>query len=133
MDWWTRVLTGIDCFTIVVRIPLEGKRILVVQRGRFVKDLKLVSIIKMRKYLEKDYAMVLARIMGKGANVKKIPIERNHTEINIQGVCGALDGAVNILGPSGELDGNLTLSGYWVFSWVEIPTYEDYVVLWIEP
>ncbi|GKB25310.1 hypothetical protein Tco_0864711, partial [Tanacetum coccineum] len=83
MDWWTRALAEIDCFAIIVRIPLEGKRILVVQGDRSVMDLKLVSVIRMRKYLEKDCAMVLAHIMGKGANVKntKNPIERNHTEV----------------------------------------------------
>nr|GEZ03943.1 hypothetical protein [Tanacetum cinerariifolium] len=46
----TRVLAEIDCFTIIVQIHLEGKRILVVQGDRPVKDLKLVSVIKMRKY-----------------------------------------------------------------------------------
>nr|GFA47565.1 hypothetical protein [Tanacetum cinerariifolium] len=70
MDWWTRVLAEIDCFMIIVRIALEGKRILVVQGDRSVKDLKLVSVIKMRKYLEKDCVTVLAHKMGKGANMK---------------------------------------------------------------
>nr|GEU82162.1 reverse transcriptase domain-containing protein [Tanacetum cinerariifolium] len=56
---------------------------------------------------------------------------------NIQGVCVALDEAVtppDELGPSGELDGTPTLpDGYWVSTWVKGKTYEDHVVLWINP
>ncbi|GJZ85003.1 hypothetical protein Tco_0650342 [Tanacetum coccineum] len=54
MDWWTRVLAKIDCFARIVRIPLEGERILMGQRNRSGKDSKLVLAIKMRKYLEKE-------------------------------------------------------------------------------
>ncbi|GJY22142.1 retrovirus-related pol polyprotein from transposon TNT 1-94 [Tanacetum coccineum] len=84
MDWWTRVLVGIDCLAIIVRIPLEGGRILGVHGDRSEKDLKLVSAIKMRKYLEKNCVTILAHIVDKGTNVKSIqniPIERNHTEV----------------------------------------------------
>ncbi|GKB40526.1 hypothetical protein Tco_0885468 [Tanacetum coccineum] len=56
----------------------------VVQGYRSGKDLKLVSAIKMRKYLEKDRVTYLAHIVDKGANVKSIQnilIEKNHTEV----------------------------------------------------
>ncbi|GKD60844.1 hypothetical protein Tco_1298353 [Tanacetum coccineum] len=84
MGWWTRVLVEIDFFTIIVRIPLESGRVLVVQGNRSRKDLKLVSVIKMRKYLEKDCVTFMAHIVDKGANVKSIQnilIERNHIEV----------------------------------------------------
>ncbi|GJR98135.1 hypothetical protein Tco_1051850, partial [Tanacetum coccineum] len=48
------------------------------------KDLKLVSAIKIRKYLEKDCVTYLAHIVDKGTNVKSIqniPIRRNHIEV----------------------------------------------------
>nr|GEW14676.1 retrovirus-related Pol polyprotein from transposon TNT 1-94 [Tanacetum cinerariifolium] len=83
MDWWTRVLAENDCFTITTRIPLEGRRILVVQGDKSKKELKLVSAIKMKECLEKDYVMFLVHIVDKGANVKCIqntPIGRNHTD-----------------------------------------------------
>ncbi|GJX47618.1 hypothetical protein Tco_0272808 [Tanacetum coccineum] len=84
IDWWTRGLEEIDCYAIIIRIPLEGEMILVVQGDRSGKDLKLVSVIKMRKYLEKEYIMFLAHMGDKGANVQSILnilIERNHTEV----------------------------------------------------
>ncbi|GJW29083.1 hypothetical protein Tco_0045958 [Tanacetum coccineum] len=84
MDWWTRVLAEFDCFTIIVQILLEGGRVLVVQGDRSGKYLKLESVIKVRKYLEKDYVMFLKHIMDKEANmwsIQNIPRERNHTEI----------------------------------------------------
>ncbi|GKC39796.1 hypothetical protein Tco_1052180 [Tanacetum coccineum] len=84
MDWWTRVLAEFDCFTIIVQILLEGGRILVVQGDRSGKYLKLVSVIKVRKYLEKDYVTFLEHIMDKEANmwsIQNIPRERNHTKV----------------------------------------------------
>ncbi|GKD33316.1 hypothetical protein Tco_1248825 [Tanacetum coccineum] len=44
-----------------------------------------------------------------------VEVERYKERRNIQGVSGALDGAVNISGPSGELDGTPTLSDGTVF------------------
>ncbi|GJS60989.1 putative reverse transcriptase domain-containing protein [Tanacetum coccineum] len=70
MDWWIKILALIDFFATIVRIPLEGERILVVQGNRSRKDLKLVSAINMRKYLQKDCVMFLAHIVDKGANVR---------------------------------------------------------------
>ncbi|GJS98129.1 hypothetical protein Tco_0819299 [Tanacetum coccineum] len=83
MDWWTIVLAKIDCFARIVRIPLEGERILMGQRNRSGKDSKLVLAIKMRKYLEKECVTFFAHIMDKETNMKSIQnilIERNHTE-----------------------------------------------------
>ncbi|GKE95793.1 hypothetical protein Tco_1580648, partial [Tanacetum coccineum] len=80
----TRVRAEIDSFAKIVQTPLEGERILVVQEDRSGKDLKLVSAIKMRKYLEKNSVTFLAHIMDKGANVKSIQnilIERNQAEV----------------------------------------------------
>ncbi|GKC41554.1 hypothetical protein Tco_1059276 [Tanacetum coccineum] len=87
MDWWTRILAEIDYFAIIVRKPLEGRRILVVQGNRPEKDLKLESTIKMRKYLEKDCVTFLTHIVDKGADVKNIQsisIKRNHTEVFLE-------------------------------------------------
>ncbi|GKC45564.1 putative reverse transcriptase domain-containing protein [Tanacetum coccineum] len=46
---------------------------------------------------------------GKTYGVSRIRAQDGAPLSNIQGVCGALDGAINISGPSGELDGTPTL------------------------
>ncbi|GJR70090.1 putative nucleotidyltransferase, ribonuclease H [Tanacetum coccineum] len=84
IDWLTRVRAEIDCFTKIVQIPLEDRRILVVQGDRSGKDLKIVSAIKMQRYLEKDRVTFLVHIVDKGAKVRSvhdIPIVRNHIEV----------------------------------------------------
>ncbi|GJU61352.1 putative reverse transcriptase domain-containing protein [Tanacetum coccineum] len=51
---------------------------------RSEKDLKLVSPVKMRKYLDKDCVTFMAHIVDKRAyvkNIQNIPIERIHTEV----------------------------------------------------
>nr|GEZ63096.1 putative reverse transcriptase domain-containing protein [Tanacetum cinerariifolium] len=93
MDWWTRFLVENDCFAITARIPLEGRRIRVVQGDKSEKELKLVSAIKMRECLDKDYVMFLVYIVDKGANVKRIqntPIGTDHTEAFLKDLSGLL-------------------------------------------
>ncbi|GJY87154.1 putative nucleotidyltransferase, ribonuclease H [Tanacetum coccineum] len=84
MDWLTRVRAEIDCFTKIVQIPLEDKRILVVQGDRSGKDLKIVPDIKMQRYLEKDRVTFLVHIVDKGAKVRSVHdilIVSNHIEV----------------------------------------------------
>nr|GEW93064.1 retrovirus-related Pol polyprotein from transposon TNT 1-94 [Tanacetum cinerariifolium] len=45
MDWWTRVLAVIDCFRIIVRIPLEDEIILAVQGDRLYLDKFVIAFI----------------------------------------------------------------------------------------
>nr|GEU38223.1 zinc finger, CCHC-type [Tanacetum cinerariifolium] len=73
-------------------IPVELKsfdvvvdeKTLVVQGNKSRKDLKLISAIKMRRYLEKDCVAFLAHVVDKGARVKGIKdihVVRNHPEV----------------------------------------------------
>ncbi|GJW54030.1 hypothetical protein Tco_0098115 [Tanacetum coccineum] len=73
MDWWTRVLVGIDCLAIIVRIPLEGGRILGVQGDRSGKDLKLVSAIKMRKIPGEELCHIFSTYSGQRNQCEEYP------------------------------------------------------------
>ncbi|GJS97407.1 retrovirus-related pol polyprotein from transposon TNT 1-94 [Tanacetum coccineum] len=84
MDWLTKISAEIDCYANIVRIPLVDEGILVVQGNKFVGHLKLISAIKMIRYLEKDCVMFLAHVVDKGARVKgikDIPVVGNHPDV----------------------------------------------------
>ncbi|GJX12994.1 hypothetical protein Tco_0204752 [Tanacetum coccineum] len=73
------------------QVPLEEGKILVVQGDRSKKDLKLVSTMKMRRYLEKDCVEFLARVVDKGEkvrNIQDILIVRNHPEVFLENLPG---------------------------------------------
>ncbi|GJY56927.1 hypothetical protein Tco_0456042 [Tanacetum coccineum] len=73
------------------QVPLEEGKILVVQGDRSKKDLKLVSTMKMRRYLEKDCVEFLARVVDKGEkvrNIQDILIVRNHPEVFLENLAG---------------------------------------------
>ncbi|GKA48825.1 hypothetical protein Tco_0741783 [Tanacetum coccineum] len=74
----------IDCYAKIVRIPLVDGGTLVVQGNKSRKDLKIISAIKMRRYLKKDYVAFLAHMVDIGAKVKDIKdiiVVRNHPEV----------------------------------------------------
>ncbi|GJU31742.1 putative reverse transcriptase domain-containing protein [Tanacetum coccineum] len=61
MDWLSRYDAAILCGEKKVRIPLEGKT-LVIEGNRNNSRLKIVSCIKARKYIEKGCELFLAQI-----------------------------------------------------------------------
>ncbi|GJT02538.1 putative transcription factor interactor and regulator CCHC(Zn) family protein [Tanacetum coccineum] len=84
MDWLTKVQAKINCLKKVLKIPLEGGKTLIVQGEKPVRDLKIVSAIKMRKYLEKECFAFLAHVVEKHPKVKliqDIPIVRDYPKV----------------------------------------------------
>jgi hypothetical protein len=53
MDWLEDNHADIGCFEKVVRIPLPNGETFIVHGDRSGKELKIVSAMKVRKYLEK--------------------------------------------------------------------------------
>ncbi|GKE63959.1 reverse transcriptase domain-containing protein [Tanacetum coccineum] len=81
MDWLTKVQAKINCLKKVLKIPLEGGKTLIVQGEKPMRDLKIVSAIKMRKYLKKECFAFLAHVVEKHPKVKliqDIPIVRDY-------------------------------------------------------
>ncbi|GJS30992.1 putative reverse transcriptase domain-containing protein [Tanacetum coccineum] len=72
MDWLNKVQAKINCLEKVLKISLEGRKTLIVQGEKPVRDLKIVSAIKMRKYLEKECFAFLAHVVEKDPKVKLI-------------------------------------------------------------
>ncbi|GJR98530.1 uncharacterized protein Tco_0270704 [Tanacetum coccineum] len=65
IDWLTKVRAEIDCFRKIIRIPVEGRENLVVQGEKLRRDLKIVSVIEMQKYLERECVVFLAYVVDK--------------------------------------------------------------------
>nr|GEY70541.1 hypothetical protein [Tanacetum cinerariifolium] len=68
----------------VLQIPLEGEETLIVQKEKPVRDFKIVLVIKMRKYLEKECFAFLVHVVEKDPKVKliqDIPVVRDYVEV----------------------------------------------------
>ncbi|GKD72533.1 putative reverse transcriptase domain-containing protein [Tanacetum coccineum] len=65
MDWLTKVRAKINCLKKVLQIPLKGGETLIVQGEKPVRDLKIMSAIKMHDYLEKECFAFLVHVVEK--------------------------------------------------------------------
>nr|GEW57226.1 hypothetical protein [Tanacetum cinerariifolium] len=83
MDWLSRYDAAILCRKRKVRIPLEGKT-LVIKGNRNNSRLKIVSCIKARKYIENGYELFLAQVTKQGSKEKQledVPVIRDFPEV----------------------------------------------------
>ncbi|GJU78932.1 putative reverse transcriptase domain-containing protein [Tanacetum coccineum] len=83
MDWLSRYDAAILCGEKKVRIPLEGKT-LVIEGDRNNSRLKIVSCIKARKYIEKGCELFLAQVTGQESKEKRledVPVIRDFPEV----------------------------------------------------
>ncbi|GJV41271.1 putative reverse transcriptase domain-containing protein [Tanacetum coccineum] len=83
MDWLSRYDAAILCGEKKVRIPLEGKT-LVIEGDRINSRLKIVSCIKARKYIEKGYELLLAQVTEQESKEKRledVPVIRDFPEV----------------------------------------------------
>ncbi|GJR45397.1 putative reverse transcriptase domain-containing protein [Tanacetum coccineum] len=71
MDWLSRYDAAILCGEKKVRIPLEGKT-LVIEGDRNNSRLKIVSCIKTRKYIEKGCELFLAQVTKQESKEKRL-------------------------------------------------------------
>jgi hypothetical protein len=85
MDWLSKVHADIGCFDKVVRIPIEDGKILTVQGDKVDRELKIVSAMKMRKYLKrKDCHAFLAHVIDKkpkSKNIDDVPIVKEYPDV----------------------------------------------------
>ncbi|XP_024979002.1 uncharacterized protein LOC112516212 [Cynara cardunculus var. scolymus] len=72
MDWLSKNRAEISCFEKIVRIPLPEGGILEVHREKPKRGIKIVTCLKMRKYLRKDCIAFLAHVMDKKAEEKRV-------------------------------------------------------------
>ncbi|GJZ53605.1 putative reverse transcriptase domain-containing protein [Tanacetum coccineum] len=82
MDWLSRYDAAILCGEKKVRIPLEGKT-LVIEGDRNNSRLKIVSCIKARKYIEKGCELFLAQVTEQESKEKRledVPVIRDFPE-----------------------------------------------------
>ncbi|GJT11645.1 putative reverse transcriptase domain-containing protein [Tanacetum coccineum] len=83
MDWLSRHDAAILCGEKKVRIPLEGKA-LVIESDRNNSRLKIVSCIKAQKYIEKGYELFLAKVTEQESKEKRledVPVIRDFPEV----------------------------------------------------
>ncbi|GKA63011.1 putative reverse transcriptase domain-containing protein [Tanacetum coccineum] len=83
MDWLSRYDAAILCGEKKVRIPLEGKT-LVIEGNRNNSRLKIVSCIKARKYIEKGCELFLAQVTEQELKEKRledVPVIRDFPEV----------------------------------------------------
>nr|GEV16437.1 putative reverse transcriptase domain-containing protein [Tanacetum cinerariifolium] len=83
MDWLSRYDAVILCGKRKVRIPLEGKT-LVIEGNRNNSRLKIVSCIKARKYIKNGCELFLAQVTKKGLEEKRledVPVIRDFPEV----------------------------------------------------
>ncbi|GKE40547.1 putative reverse transcriptase domain-containing protein [Tanacetum coccineum] len=71
MDWLSRYDAAILCGEKKVRIPLEGKT-LVIEGNKNNSRLKIVSCIKARKYIEKGCVLFLAQVTEQELKEKRL-------------------------------------------------------------
>ncbi|GKA48989.1 putative reverse transcriptase domain-containing protein, partial [Tanacetum coccineum] len=71
MDWLSRYDAAILCGEKKVRIPLEGKT-LVIEGDRNNSRLKIVSYIKSKKYIEKGCELFLAQVTEQESKEKQV-------------------------------------------------------------
>nr|GFC41067.1 reverse transcriptase domain-containing protein [Tanacetum cinerariifolium] len=71
MDWLSRYDAAILCGEKKVRIPLEGKT-LVIEGNRNNSRLKIVSCIKARKYIENGCELFLAQVTKQELKLKRL-------------------------------------------------------------
>nr|XP_043638012.1 uncharacterized protein LOC122609015 [Erigeron canadensis] len=85
MDWLSKHHATICCHEKSVHIPLSNGEILIVQGDKSTNELKIVTAMKFRKYLDKkDHLVYLAHVIDKSAKEKKvqdIPIVRNFPDV----------------------------------------------------
>nr|GEW99818.1 putative reverse transcriptase domain-containing protein [Tanacetum cinerariifolium] len=85
MDWLSRYDAAILCGKRKVRIPLEGKT-LVIEGNRNNSRLKIVSCIKARKYIENGCELFLAQVTEQGSKEKRledVPVIRDFPEYRL--------------------------------------------------
>ncbi|GJZ12727.1 putative reverse transcriptase domain-containing protein [Tanacetum coccineum] len=83
MDWLSRYDAAILCGEKKVRIPLEGKT-LVIKGNRNNSRLKIVSCIKTQKYIEKGCELFLAQVTepkSKEKRLEDVPVIRDFLEV----------------------------------------------------
>nr|XP_043639176.1 uncharacterized protein LOC122610247 [Erigeron canadensis] len=85
MDWLSKHHATICCHEKSVHIPLQNGEILIVQGDKSTNELKIVTAMKFRKYLDnKDHLVYLAHVIDKSAKelkVQDIPIVRDFPDV----------------------------------------------------
>ncbi|XP_024962389.1 uncharacterized protein LOC112502650 [Cynara cardunculus var. scolymus] len=71
MDWLSKNQAEICCSEKTIRI-MKGSETLVVHREKSQRNFKLITCMKMQKYLKKEYVTFIAHIMDKGIEEKRI-------------------------------------------------------------
>ncbi|XP_024977651.1 uncharacterized protein LOC112515213 [Cynara cardunculus var. scolymus] len=72
MDWLIKNRAKISCFEKIIRIRLPEGGILEVHGEKTRRGIKIVTCLKMRKYLRKDCIAFLAHVMDKKAEEKRV-------------------------------------------------------------
>ncbi|GJX87672.1 putative reverse transcriptase domain-containing protein [Tanacetum coccineum] len=114
MDWLSRYDAAILCGEKKVRIPLEGKT-LVIEGDRNNSRLKIVSCIKARKYIEKGCELFLAQVTEQESKEKRledVPVIQDFLEVfpdelpglplprQVEFRIDLIPGAVPVVGPN---------------------------------
>nr|XP_043638153.1 uncharacterized protein LOC122609160 [Erigeron canadensis] len=85
IDWLSKHHATICCHEKIVHIPLPNDETLIVQGDKPMNELRIISTMKFRKYLDKkDHLVYLAHVIDKSAkekNVQDIPIIRDFPDV----------------------------------------------------
>ncbi|KAJ9561679.1 LOW QUALITY PROTEIN: hypothetical protein OSB04_006839 [Centaurea solstitialis] len=84
MDWMSSHQATICCAEKIVRLALPDGSILEVHGEKPKKDIKLVSFMRMRSHLRKEYVAFMAHVVDKKAeekSIQDIPVVREFPEV----------------------------------------------------
>ncbi|XP_024964861.1 uncharacterized protein LOC112505146, partial [Cynara cardunculus var. scolymus] len=84
MDWLSKNQAEIVCSEKLIRIPQDGMEQIVVQGDKLDRRIKLVSCMKMQKYLKKIYTAYLAHVVDgkiKEKSIEELPVVRDFSNV----------------------------------------------------
>ncbi|XP_024964381.1 uncharacterized protein LOC112504666 [Cynara cardunculus var. scolymus] len=84
MDWLSENQAEIVCSEKVIWIPQDGNDLIEIQGDKSDRKIKLVSCIKMQKYLRKEYVVFLVHVVdrkGKEEDIGEVPIVREFSDV----------------------------------------------------
>ena len=72
MDWLSKNRVNIDCYEMVIRIPLPNGRTLIIHGQKSRISLNIVSSMKIHKYLKEDCVAFMAHVVEREPKLNQI-------------------------------------------------------------
>lgn len=87
MDWLSPNHVKVLWFEKPLHLPLSNRKSLIIYEDKPSKNLRIISYMKSRKYLQKKYYAFLAHIVNKKDDmrkIKKVPHVRDYPDVFLE-------------------------------------------------